>query len=315
MPIIYGLKALEQWDEDYIATLPSGEFDWLEYKASEKFANPGWEQDMSKYVSAWANYDGGYIIFGVKNPEPGQPLVIDGGIPLAIKPKLADWLSNVVPQLVEPPLQRLSTCLIPPRQQASRISAGNVLIVIHVPQSDSAPHQALDHKYYQRLDRKLQPLKHRAIQDIAGRRRFPKIRTTILVHPGGGIAEPSVFWKMENLGAALALHWKVIVRFPTKINNNDVTFPEEKIRYCETADGKSFIELRIPQMMGSPLFPASDISRSFKIVPCQHQYPLKPSISDIRVTTFADEIPPFDEVIELKDALQNTPRLLQQRAG
>jgi hypothetical protein len=66
-------------------------------------------------------------------------------------------------------------------------------------------------------------------------------------------------------------------------------------------------------MMGSPLFPASDISRSFKIASCRHQYPLKPSITDIRVTTFADEMPPFDEVIELKDALQSSPRFLQQR--
>jgi len=35
---------------------------------------------MSKYVSAWANYDGGYVIFGVKDPQPGHPLTIDGGI-------------------------------------------------------------------------------------------------------------------------------------------------------------------------------------------------------------------------------------------
>jgi hypothetical protein len=304
MPVNGGLKPLADWDEEYVAALPTGEFDWIEYKASEKFANPSWAQDMSKYVSAWANYDGGYIIFGVKDPSAGEPLAIDDGIPLSIKPKLADWLDDIIPKLVEPPLQRVSTCLIHPRNKGSRIAPGNVLIAIHIPESDAAPHQAVDHKYYQRLGRKLQPLKHRAIEDIAGRRRFPKIRTTILIHPGGGLSEPSVFWKIENLGAALALHWKVIVRFPTRINNSDVTFPDEKIRYGETADGKSFIELRIPQMMGSPLFPASDISHSFKLVPCRHQYPLKPSVTDIRVTTFADEMPPFHEVIELNVALQ-----------
>jgi len=306
MPITHRLKSLDEWDEDYVAVLPTGEFDWLEYKASDKFTDPGWQQDLSRYVSAWANYDGGYIVFGVRNPEAGQSLVIDGGVPLNIKPKLADWLDNIIPQFVEPPLQKLSTALICPKKHKSKIAPGNAVVVIHIPESNSAPHQALDHKYYQRVGRHLQPLRHRAIQDIAGRRRFPKIRTTILIHSGGGLAEPSVFWKMENFGEALALRWKVIVKFPTRINNNEVTFPEEKIRYGDTEDGKSFIELRIPQMMGSPLFPASDISRSFKIVPCQHQYPLKPSISEIRVTTYADEMPPFDEVIELKNALRTT---------
>jgi len=312
------LKPLADWDDDYVMALPTGEFDWIEYKASEKFASPSWEHDMSKYVSAWANYDGGYMIFGVKDPRLGEPLVIDGGIPLTIKPKLGDWLDDIIPYLLEPPLQKFSTCLIPPRSKMSKIASGNVLIAIHIPESDSAPHQALDHKYYQRLGRKLHPLKHRAIQDIIGRRRFPKIRTTILVHTGGGLSEPSVFWKMENLGAALARHWKVVVKFPTSVNNHDVIFPDEKVTYCETPDGKSFIELRIPQMMGSPLFPESDISRSFKLLPCSHQYPLKPSVTDIRITTFADEMPPFEEVIQLKDALRGTPRLLQHnnpRAG
>jgi hypothetical protein len=313
MPISSGLKPLADWDEDYVMALPTAEFDWIEYKASDKFADPSWEQDMSKYVSAWANYDGGYIVFGVKDPRCDESLIIDGGVPVKIKPRLADWLDEVIPHLVEPPLQKVSTCLIPSRSEKSKIAPGNVLVAIHIPESDGAPHQALDHKYYQRLGRKLHPLKHRAIQDIMGRRRFPKIRTTILVHTGGGLSEPSVFWRMENIGAALARHWKVIIKFPTKINKQDVVFPDEQIRYCETSDGKSFIELRIPQGMGSPLFPESDISHSFKLLPCRHQHPLKPSVADIRVTTFADDMPPFHEVIDLKNALRSASRSLQQR--
>jgi Putative DNA-binding domain len=79
MPTTEHLRDFSLWDEDYVAALPVGEFDWLEYKASDKFADPRWPDDMSKYVSAWANYDGGYIIFGVNDPIPGIPLVIDGG--------------------------------------------------------------------------------------------------------------------------------------------------------------------------------------------------------------------------------------------
>src|SRR5712692_5054263 len=148
------LKDFSVWDEDYLAALPRGEFDWLEYKASEKFIDPGWSQDMSKYVSAWANYDGGYIVFGVKDPKSEAPLIIDGGVAESFKPKLSDWLDDVIPHLVEPPLQKLSTWLIHPKSVSSQIKRDHVLIAVHIPESEIAPHQALDHKYYQRLGRR-----------------------------------------------------------------------------------------------------------------------------------------------------------------
>ena len=100
MPTTEHLRDFSLWDEDYVAALPVAEFDWLEYKASDKFADPRWPDDMSKYVSAWANYDGGYIIFGVNDPIPGVPLVIDGGIPQTFKPNLLNWLDDLIPQLV-----------------------------------------------------------------------------------------------------------------------------------------------------------------------------------------------------------------------
>jgi hypothetical protein len=298
-------RELSLWDEDYIATLPVGEFDWLEYKASDKFTDPACSHDISKYVSAWANYDGGYIVFGVKDPKPGCPLVIDGGIPESYKPNLLNWLDDVVPHFVDPPLEKLSTWLIHPKGKDSCIKEGHVLVAIHIPQSEVAPHQALDHKYYQRVGRKLQPLGRRAIMDIAGRRRFPKLRTTILVYTGGGLLKPSMFWKLENLGSALALRWMAVVKFPTTINGKSVCFADEKLVTGETEDGKSFVELRIHQKIATPpLFPASDISGSFPLAGCRYEPSLKESITEIRIKTFADEMPPLDETIELSSAFR-----------
>lgn len=307
-----GLRDLSEWDEDYILGLPTDEFDWIEYKASQKFADPAWLQDMSKYVSAWGNYDGGYIVFGVKDPG-GRPsaIEIDGGVSVAIKPKLGDWLDEVLPRLVEPPLQRITTKLIYPKAHGSKILPGHAVIAVNIPESELAPHQALDRKYYQRLGRKLNPLKHRAIQDITSRRRHAKIRTTIRIH-STGFSEPSMFWKVENVGRVLALHWKVVIRFPTEINGQGILFKEEKCVIGETDDGKSFLELRIPQMMGSPLFPGSDVSRSFELAVVNYEEQLKPSIEAIRVTTFADDMPAFEETIDLNEATQHSKRL---RAG
>lgn len=302
----HGLNDLSLWDEDYVTNLPAGEFDWLEYKTSEKFIDARWSHDMSKYVSAWANYDGGYIIFGVRDPQAGVPIVIDGGVPESYKPNLLNWLDDVIPHLVDPPLKKLSSWLIYPKGKDSRIKADHVLIVVHIPESEGAPHQALDFKYYQRVGRKLQPLRHRAIMDIAGRRRFPRVRTTILIRLSGGRTRPSMFWKLENLGSALALHWMAIVRFPTSINGKGVCFDDETVTTGETEDGQSFQELRIYQKIVSPpLFPDSNVRRSFPLSgEVVYDPPLKPSITDIRVKTFADEMPPFEETIELSEALR-----------
>lgn len=247
------LKELSLWDEDYVAALPAVEFDWIDYKASDKFADSAWANDMSKYVSAWGNYDGGYIIFGVKDPKSGTPLIIDGGIPESVKPNLLNWLDDVIPGLVESPLQKLSTWLIHPKASGSQIKPGHVLIVVHIPESEAAPHQAQDRKYYQRLGRKLEPLRHRAILDISGRRRHPKIRTTILIHTGN--VERRLFWKVENIGSVMAQHWKVVIRYPTKIGNTYVIVADEDHILDCTEDGKSYQEIRITKQLGSPPIP------------------------------------------------------------
>ncbi|HUE49744.1 MAG TPA: hypothetical protein VMQ39_01615 [Candidatus Dormibacteraeota bacterium] len=79
----------------------------------------------------------------------------------------------------------------------------------------------------------------------------------------------------------------------------------EKVTIGKTEDGKSFLELRIYQKIASPpLFPGSDYSRSFGLAGCRYDPPLEPSISDVRIKTFADNMPPFEETIELSRAVR-----------
>ena len=297
------LRELSTWDEDYLSSLPAAEFDWLEYKGSEKLTDSAWPQEMSKYVSAWANYDGGYIIFGIKHSKDGAAIEVDGGVPLTCKPNLLDWLDDVIPGLVEPPLLKLSTCFIHPRPTHSHIKPDHVVVVIHIPESAISPHQARDRKYYQRLGRKLEPLRHRAVLDIIGRRRHPTLRTKIVVHIGH--TKPKIFWQVENTGSTMALHWKVVIHFPTKIGKSHVAVPKRNAVLGCTDEGKSFLEFRISQALGSPLFPGSDISNAFDFGPCQYDPPLEPSIDYVQVTTFADDMPPFVEQFPLSEVLKS----------
>ena len=199
---------IAHWDEDYVAGLQIGEPDWLDFKQSEWLSlNADCLDKLSKYVSAFANYEGGYLVVGVKNPQDGQPLEIDGGVPVKLKPKLKDWLEDKIPNLVDGRLEKIGVQLILPRGKDSKIKAGHCLVVIHVPESNLAPHQATDRKYYNRLGSKLESIKHRAVLDILGRKKHPEVGLVMVRLNGDPFGENcNVFVRLENTGPILARH-------------------------------------------------------------------------------------------------------------
>jgi hypothetical protein len=295
------LKDVSFWTEDDVESLPLGEFDWLELKSSKKFTEGNWEADISKYLSAWANYDGGYLVIGVEDPNPGTPLQIDGGVPLKCKKDLATWLDQMLPNLVEPPLPKITTKLIGCTREHSKIERDRVLIVIHVPPSESAPHQARDHKYYQRLGRNLSPLRHRHVLDIQSRRKHPVIVPEIIVHIGK-VSKPTLFWRLKNIGAAGAKDWLVVIQFPTCIGKTEIRI-EDNHHIDENDPSGSFWELRQGRGLRQPLFPGSDVSGTYQLVPCKLLGRSK-SIKEVRVTIFANDMPAKKAVFDLKDVLR-----------
>jgi hypothetical protein len=297
------LLDLFRWNEEYVLSLPTDEFDWIDYKASEKLKDPGWRVEMSKYVSAWANYEDGYMVFGVKDPSPGSVLEIDGGVSENLRQDFANWLDQVIPSLVEPPIQKIASKLISPTTGGSRIRAGHVLVAVHIPGSECAPHQALDHKYYQRLGRRLEPLRHRALLDILGRRKHPDIRSTIIVHIGN--AEPILFWRIRNVGKVMAREWKIVIKFPTRVGQTLVKLVDDKVTMNTSEDQRSYWEVRRTRNIGAPLFPDSDVSGTYKIEPVsEFRPPCSESIDYVETTVFADGAPAFKELFKLDDVLR-----------
>lgn len=73
------------------------------------------------------------------------------------------------------------------------------------------------------------------------------------------------------------------------INGRNIAFAKEKTTLGETEDGKSFLELRIHKLINyPPLFSQPDVSASYEIGPVTYTPPPKPSINEIRITTYAD---------------------------
>lgn len=183
------MKNVREWDETYLLNLPSGEFDWIEYKEARKldFSLPGINRDvvlreLSKQISAFANSGGGTIVFGIENPKTGKPLKVDseGGVSLNLGNGTREWLEDIIPTLVDFPLSKINVYeLTAGDNESSQIAAGKGVFIIEIPSSEQAPHQALDNLYYARVGGKSKPINHRFVMDIIGRAKHPKLNMEI----------------------------------------------------------------------------------------------------------------------------------------
>jgi predicted HTH transcriptional regulator len=182
------MKDPRDWDEEYLLNLPVGEFDWLEVKGRRSLdltlsgvRENNVLENLSKAISAFANSGGGVIVFGLTNPTT-QWQVDDGGVDLIVKkPSTREWLEDVIPTLVEFPLTSLNVYAIHRSSDSSQIAPGRAIFVIQVPDSEHAPHQAIDKRYYARVGGKSRPIGHRLVTDIFGRRRYPRIDLEFII--------------------------------------------------------------------------------------------------------------------------------------
>lgn len=295
------LKDISGWDEIFVRGLPVGEYDWLEFKSSQWFdLGQGCLDHLSKYVSAFANYDGGYLVIGISDPQPGQPLHIDTGVPLGLKSDIKAWLEDFLPHLVDPPIQKLNIHLIP-HTDGSPIQPGNALVLIHIPSSQAAPHQAKDRKYYTRVGSKLNPLGHQAILDILSRKRNPIVNTEVFVRFSQHGTKPHVQWRVTNLSDVFVRYVLLRIQIPSVVDQVRIAFEDCRQIYSE--DGKSSVW----QLVGfnpitCPLFPRGTVSRTvpFDVVGPELGDSIPPYISYI---TYADHMLPVEGTIGIDEAV------------
>jgi hypothetical protein len=118
--------------------------------------------DVAKDVSAFANSGGGVIIYGVRTDvDKTLPVDVEG-----IESRNIETFDRIVNAHIRPE--------IPGLQRRVLIRDNLTLMVVHVPQSDEAPHQSLtDHRYYRRAGAESLPMEHDLVELYFGRRRSP----------------------------------------------------------------------------------------------------------------------------------------------
>ncbi|MDO9186112.1 MAG: ATP-binding protein [Bacteroidia bacterium] len=169
----------------------------LDYKAAESLGkSEGKKKEISKDVSAFANSDGGIIIYGIKEyADPHKkylPELID---PIDRDNFSKEWLEQVIFSNINPRLRPDNIKIIPiPFDNVSN----KVIYVVYIVKSTTA-HQAVDLRYYRRNNFESIPLYDYEVRDIMNRNKFPKMEIVFQIEErtyevkqktfGGGLLE------------------------------------------------------------------------------------------------------------------------------
>lgn len=141
----------------------------LDYKGADSIQKTdGKKKEISKDVSAFANSDGGTIIYGIREFDDALrkhlPEKIDPIDRIIIS---KEWIEQVINSNIQP---KIPSLLITPIQITS--SVNHVAYVVTIPKSNTA-HQASDKKYYKRYNFESVPMEDYEIKDIINRQTNP----------------------------------------------------------------------------------------------------------------------------------------------
>ena len=133
----------------------------LEYKASPAVdkRDDSKKLEMARDVCAFANADGGQIVYGMTEHDH-EPAGLDDGIDGSIYPEI--WFEQVLQQHITPTIPGLRIRHVPLKQRM-------VAVVIDVPATKGDPHQVSDGRYYRRHNFNRLIMEHYEVRDAMRR--------------------------------------------------------------------------------------------------------------------------------------------------
>jgi hypothetical protein len=161
------MRPVQEWDESDLISLIRDEVPEslaLDYKRSAALAkNDKEKNELSKDVSAFANSEGGLLIYGMQ--EGGHiPTAVDVGLNRSAVTK--ECLESVVKSKIHPVVDRLLIKQVPLPSKGAEL----VAYVLQIEQATSrAPHQAFDHRYYKRFNFESTPMEDYEVRDLMRR--------------------------------------------------------------------------------------------------------------------------------------------------
>ncbi|OXG05107.1 putative DNA-binding protein [Flavobacterium araucananum] len=140
---------------------------YLEYKSAASLDKQNNKTtEISKDVSAFANSDGGVLIYGIHEDDKNEllPKSLD---PICKKDFSKEWLEQIIQDKIQPRLEKIKIHPI-------EIDSNQIIYVVEIEKSNTA-HQAFDKKYYKRFNFNSTAMNDYEIRDIFNRAKNPEI--------------------------------------------------------------------------------------------------------------------------------------------
>lgn len=139
----------------------------LDFKEARALCNTDhFKKEISKDVAAFANSDGGIIVYGIAEREhvAAEYSFIDGDR------ITKEWLEQVICSSIQ---QRISDVKIFPVRFDEEIS--RTIYLVKIPRSNSAPHMSSDKCYYKRFNFQSVKMEEYEVRELFGRKNQSKL--------------------------------------------------------------------------------------------------------------------------------------------
>jgi len=148
----------------------------LDYKSADSLGkSDGKKKEVSKDVSAFANSDGGIIIYGINEFNKATKRHLPEKIDAVIRTDFSkEWLEQVISSNISPKINGL---IITPVQYGV-VENNEVIYVVEIPKSNTA-HQAKDKRYNKRYNFESVAMEDYEIRDIINRSNKTDIRISL----------------------------------------------------------------------------------------------------------------------------------------
>lgn len=264
----------------------------LDYKAAGSLAKTQQKKDeIVKDVTAFANSDGGVIIYGVRehsaNDKKHLPERLD---PIDRAEFSKEWLEHVISNAA-PRIPNIRIHPIPISTDPTKC-----LYVVEIPKGGTA-HQSADCKYYRRYNFESVPMRDHEVRDVMHRITSPRMEIEAYLGIRNPWEESSFLLKLTNVGSRMAKRFACRVRIPPKLDGVLTMPKDDSLLSDEDALGDYYQVTLGQNLQQTPLFPKSSIILRQELH-CNVQTkkkggrPLNPRAT-IEVIVYADEMEPI----------------------
>jgi hypothetical protein len=263
--------------------------DYKDARALEKSDKA--RREIVKDVTAFANADGGVIIYGIsEHRERANAHLPERLDPVSRAEISKEWLEHVIANAAP----RVDGVIIHPVPLGN--DSDRVAYVVEIPRSETA-HQALDHRYYRRHNFESVPMEDYEIRDIMNRSSKPVLNVEARLTLKQPWEESFFLVRLSNTGKIMARHFACSVQLPVVLNGQSFLPADiDRATFDEVDPGCWAFCFTLGQGIGpsgSPLFPGADRILRFELKPGTIRNPTATPSAIIRLRAFADSNPPI----------------------